>query len=66
MNDFITKPISHAVLRETLVKHLSLPSVPEDEEDEDETLATSPLSPASLASSAQENRPAPGSNAFGV
>lgn len=66
MNDFITKPISHAVLRETLVKHLSLPSVPEDEEDEDETLATSPLSPASLASTAQENRPAPGSNAFGV
>ena len=34
MNDFITKPISHAVLRDTLMKHLSLPSVPEDEDEE--------------------------------
>jgi CheY-like chemotaxis protein len=50
MNDFITKPISHAVLRDTLAKHLSLPSVPEGEEkeeDEEDDLATSPLSPAS-------------------
>ena len=33
MNDFITKPISHAVLREILIKHLSLPSVPEGDDE---------------------------------
>lgn len=63
MNDFITKPISHAVLRDILMKHLSLPSVPEDEdEDEDDTAPTSPMSPLSLASPAQENPPATSSN----
>jgi len=46
MNDFITKPISHAVLRDVLMRHLSLPSVPEDEEDEEaaEQEITSPIS----------------------
>lgn len=62
MNDFITKPISHAVLRETLMKHLSLPSVPEDE-DEDGAEPTSPLSLATLASPSQENTPATDSDA---
>lgn len=61
MNDFITKPISHAVLRDVLVKHLSLPSVPEDadeDEDEDETLSpNSFLSPASPASPSNELPP---------
>lgn len=52
MNDFITKPISHTVLRETLLKHLSLPSVPEGEyenasnEEEDEYEDTFPGSNA--------------------
>jgi DNA-binding response OmpR family regulator len=63
MNDFITKPISHAVLRDVLVKHLSLPSVPEDadeDEEEDETLSpTSLLSPASPASPSNELPPPP-------
>ena len=54
MNDFITKPISHAVLRDTLLKHLSLPSVPEDE-DEDVEDDNSLLSPASPASPALDN-----------
>jgi len=52
MNDFITKPISHAILREVLAKHLSLPSVPEGEEEEEEEEGAGrgdsfPLSPAS-------------------
>jgi CheY-like chemotaxis protein len=46
MNDFITKPISHTVLRDTLMKHLSLPSVPENE-DEDENQIDSSRSPTS-------------------
>ena len=35
MNDFITKPISHTVLRDTLIRHLSSTSVAEDEDEED-------------------------------
>lgn len=50
MNDFITKPISHAVLRDTLLRHLSLPSLPENEDEDDEEDGTSPLFPASPAS----------------
>lgn len=61
MNDFITKPISHAVLREVLTKHLSLPSVPEDEdEDEDNptaTTSTSPLGPLSPLSPSSPSDP---------
>jgi CheY-like chemotaxis protein len=67
MNDFITKPISHAVLRDTLVKHLSLPSVPEDDDEDDEgTEIASPLSPASVASPTQENTPTTGDIEYGV
>jgi signal transduction histidine kinase/DNA-binding NarL/FixJ family response regulator len=67
MNDFITKPISHAVLRETLVKHLSLPSVPEhDDEDDESPQIASPLPPASVASSAQENTPSTSNVEHGV
>ena len=47
MNDFITKPISHAVLRETLMKHLSLPSVPEDEDEDDMVEEVAKISPES-------------------
>ena len=58
MNDFITKPISHAVLRDTLMKHLSLPSVPEDEdEDDEENDANSPLSPVSPLSPSDNPSP---------
>jgi CheY-like chemotaxis protein len=45
MNDFITKPISHNVLRETLMKHLSLPSVPEGEDEDDDDDFTPPVTP---------------------
>ena len=48
MNDFITKPISHTVLRDALTRHLSLPSVPEDENEEDgDDENVPPLSPMS-------------------
>jgi CheY-like chemotaxis protein len=56
MNDFITKPISHAVLRDVLVKHLSLPSVPEgaeDDEDEDDTNSFSPSSSSGVSPSSE-------------
>jgi CheY-like chemotaxis protein len=56
MNDFITKPISHAVLRDTLLKHLSLPSVLEDEDEDDEgDNIISPLSPQAPALFETEN-----------
>jgi CheY-like chemotaxis protein len=59
MNDFITKPISHAVLRDTLMKHLSLASVPEgDDEDDEENDDNSPLSHA-LPPSTSLNSPSP-------
>jgi CheY-like chemotaxis protein len=67
MNDFITKPISHAVLRDMLVKHLSLPSVPEDDDEDDESSETAfPPSSASVASPAQENSPSTGNIEYGV
>ena len=50
MNDFITKPISHNVLRETLMRHLSLPSVPENEDEDQED--NDDASPSSLLSAA--------------
>ena len=55
MNDFITKPISHAVLRDTLMKHLSLPSVPEGEDENDVNDVISPLSPTFPASPSSGN-----------
>ena len=58
MNDFITKPISHAVLRDTLMRHLSLPSVPEDEDEDGDDNGTSPASPRSPASPNSE-KPSP-------
>ena len=52
MNDFITKPISHAVLRNTLMKHISLPSASGGEDDETEAISivsqTSRSSPCSV------------------
>jgi len=69
MNDFITKPISHVVLREVLAKHLSLPSVPEDEEDEEDgddgpvgKPTSSSLSPASPLSPAPRSDSASGTS----
>ena len=56
MNDFITKPISHNVLRDTLMRHLSLPSVPENEDEDDSD--TSPAFPRSPASPDSE-KPSP-------
>ena len=60
MNDFITKPISHAVLRDTLLKHLSLPSVPEDEDedcDEAEEESGGLIPPSVSASSLSNENP---------
>jgi osomolarity two-component system, sensor histidine kinase SLN1 len=57
MNDFITKPISHAVLRDTLMRHLSLPSVPEDEDEDEAEDEIRFLNPSSAASPSNENPP---------
>lgn len=64
MNDFITKPISHAVLRDTLLKHLSLPSVPEDEDEDDEVEdeGTGVLSPNPASTSNGKPPPKPPSS----
>ena len=43
MNDFITKPISRAVLRDSLIKHLSFASVPEKESNDNEENDNSPF-----------------------
>jgi hypothetical protein len=56
MNDFITLPISHAVLRDTLMKHLFLPSVPEGEDESDVNDVISPFSPASHATAPSKPR----------
>lgn len=56
MNDFITKPISHATLRDILMKHLSLPSVPEDEDEDDEDEGAAVILP-SLPKPSNESPP---------
>jgi DNA-binding response OmpR family regulator len=61
MNDFISKPISHNVLRETLMKHLCLPSVPEGEDeeeaDDDFTPPVTPRIPRASPNPSQPNEP---------
>jgi CheY-like chemotaxis protein len=56
MNDFITKPISHATLRDILMKHLSLPSVPEDEDEDDDDEGAAVILP-SLPKPSNESPP---------
>ena len=49
MNDFVTKPIRHAVLRAILMKHLSLLGVAEDEDEDDGNEAIASVSVTHLA-----------------